>query len=123
WKLFSAGLRHPREEENHREWWILWRRAAGGLAGPRQEVLFEQVAAHLLPGQKRRNVPAEATRPGVLQEMWRLAATLEWIDPSEKVKLGEALLSTVSPSTAPPYAFWALARLGARQPVGGTVAH
>src|SRR5207302_1324629 len=40
-----------------------------------------------------------------------------------KVKLAEALLTQVSPSSAPPYAFWALARLGARQPVSGVIAH
>jgi hypothetical protein len=124
WKVFSAGLRHAREEENHREWWILWRRASGGLAVDRQEVLFGQLAAHLLPGvARRRQVPAEAVRPGVLQEMWRLAASLEWIAPSEKVRLGEELVASVSPSAAPPYAFWALARIGARHPMSGTVAH
>jgi molecular chaperone DnaK (HSP70) len=124
WRLFNAGLKHPRDEENHREWWILWRRVAGGLDVQRQETLFGQVAAHLLPdAARRRNVPPEAVRPGVLQEMWRLAATLEWIAPAEKVKLGEVLLSAVSASAAPPYAFWALARIGARVPVSGTVAH
>jgi hypothetical protein len=124
WETFSQEIRHKREEENHREWWILWRRAAGGLGMPRQELLFDRVSRHLLPGQqKNRQVPPEAERPGVLQEMWRLAASLERIEPELKVRLAERLMVSLSPSQTPPYAFWALARLGARWPISGTVSH
>ena len=124
WALFGQDLRFKRDEENHREWWILWRRAAGGLDIKQQSSLFERISPQLLPSQqKSRQGPKEAERPGVLQEMWRLAASLEWVEPGLKVQLGETLLSGLSPSQAPPYSFWALARLGARWPVSGTVSH
>jgi len=102
----------------------VWRRAAGGLDSTRQEILFDRVSRHLLPQQqKSRQVPPEAERPGVLQEMWRLAASLERIEPELKVRLAEQLLTGLSPSQAAPYAFWALARLGSRWPISGTVSH
>jgi molecular chaperone DnaK (HSP70) len=124
WALFKDELRHKKEEENHREWWIMWRRAAAGLDAARQQALLERIAIHLLPStDRRRQDPAAAERPGVLQEMWRLAASLEWADPRTKVRLGDEILSGLSASQAQPYAFWALARIGARWPMSGTIAH
>jgi hypothetical protein len=58
--------------------------------------------------------------------MWRAAASLERLDAKHKEMMGHALVKGLKRSPAPPYAFWALTRLGARALLYGplnTVVH
>ncbi|MBY0459681.1 MAG: molecular chaperone DnaK, partial [Gemmataceae bacterium] len=52
-------------------------------------------------------------------EMWRAAASLERLDAKTRETLGAAVLRECQKSPVPPYAFWALTRLGARVPFYG----
>jgi hypothetical protein len=58
----------------------------------------------------------QVARPGAneLTEMWRAAASLERIDVKQKEQLGSVLVKQCRRSPAPPFAFFALTRLGAR---------
>ncbi len=90
--------------------WIMWRRVAGGLNTPLQQNLFDRAKGFILPSKSK------GIKPGAneLAEMWRAIASLERLDSRNKQTLGEALLKSVRRSPVPTYAFWSLARLGAR---------
>ncbi|MCS7167791.1 MAG: Hsp70 family protein [Gemmatales bacterium] len=122
WKLLavpgkSSGATSPRAGEGGPEYWIMWRRVAGGLNAALQQALFDRLRPFLLP-VKGKSPPY---RPNAHEwaEMWRTAASLERLPLSTKQQLGEALLRQVKRRPIPPYAFWALARLGSRQPLYG----
>ncbi len=128
WKLLAAppraaGAAASRVPEGGADFWILWRRVAGGLNGALQQALFDRLRPILLPTKGRQIV-----RPNVneLNEMWRAAASLERLSTQHKEALGNALLKPVSKSPVPPYAFWALTRVGARSLLYGplnTIVH
>ena len=107
WKLLTA----PGSPEGGADYWILWRRAAGGLNASLQQLLFTKMKAVLLPGRGRVN------RPGAneLAEMWRAAAGLERLDARTRLALGDEALRQLGPT----HVYWALTRLGARQPLYG----
>jgi hypothetical protein len=116
----SAGLRLP---EGGADYWIMWRRVAGGLNVQYQSALFNRLRPFLLPG-KGKNVAKPPANE--LAEMWRAAASLERLDVKTKEAMGQVLLKSLRRSPTPHYGFYALTRLGARVPIYGplnTVVH
>jgi hypothetical protein len=97
--------------EGGADYWILWRRVAGGLNTVLQQQLFSRLRPHLLPSKGK-----SYSRPPANEyaEMWRAAAALERLDPRTKEQLGAALLRDLKKVPTPPYLFWSLTRLGAR---------
>ncbi len=112
WKLITTAAAAGGPEGGGADYWIMWRRAAGGLNAALQQSLWARLRPVLLPTKGK-----PAPRPGAneLAEMWRAAASLERLDSRTKQALGEELLGQVRRSPVPHYAFWALTRLGARQ--------
>ena len=76
-----------------------------------QNALYHRLRSVLLPAASKKVVKPAANE---LTEMWRAAASLERLDVKAKEQMGQALLKLVRRSPAPPYAFFALTRLGAR---------
>jgi hypothetical protein len=117
WKLMhapprtEAGRNVPRVPEGGADYWIMWRRVAGGLNPPLQNALLDRLRPALLPGKGKGGVKPGANE---LAEMWRAAASLERLDVKQKEGLGQALLKPLRRSPVPTYGFWALTRLGAR---------
>lgn len=109
WKLLH-GKPAAGSPEGGAEFWIMARRVAGGLSTSLQSTLFSRLRPVLLPGKGKASKPAA----NEYTEMWRAAASLERLDLKVKDLLGEAILKTVKRSPAPPHAFFALTRLGAR---------
>jgi hypothetical protein len=123
WKLIHAPSRPtgggrpatpagaPRLPEGGADFWIMWRRVAGGLQPPLQNALADRLRPALLPAKSRAVV-----KPGLneLAEMWRAVASLERLDVTLKEQLGQVLLKSLRRSPVPTYGFWALTRLGAR---------
>jgi hypothetical protein len=124
WKLLHAPVRPvgpsqrtaSRGPEGGADYWIMWRRVAGGLPAPLQQALFERLRPTLLPVKGK-----GAVKPGAneLAEMWRAAASLERLDVKQKDLLGQTLLKSLRRSPVPTYGFWALTRLGARVLLSG----
>ncbi|MCI0376294.1 MAG: hsp70 family protein [Gemmataceae bacterium] len=122
WKIMHAprstplapggrGAKTMGPPEGGADFWIMWRRVAGGLNLQLQNTLLNRLRSVLLPA-KAKNVAKPAANE--LAEMWRAAAALERIDVKMKEQLGPPLLKLCKRSPVPPYAFWALTRLGAR---------
>ncbi len=111
WKLITTGAAAG-GAEGGADYWIMWRRAAGGLNTALQQTLWARLRPVLLPAKGK-----PAPRPGAneLAEMWRAAASLERLDARTKQALGEELLAQIRRGPVPHYAFWALTRLGTRR--------
>src|SRR5262249_39712021 len=128
WKLTAAppraepGKAAPRVADSGADFWIMWRRVAGGLNAQLQAALTNRLRPALLPGKAKGAVKPAANE---LAEMWRTAASLERLDVKQKEQFGEALLKPLRRSPVPTYGFWALTRLGARKllygPLNGVV--
>jgi hypothetical protein len=115
WKLLHAPPRSggttPRLVEGGADYWIMWRRLAGGLNAQLQQALMERLRPVLTPAKGKGTIKPGANE---LAEMWRAAASLERVGVKQKEQLGQALLKPLRRSPAPTYGFWALTRLGAR---------
>ncbi len=122
--LFKDLLTNHGEQPIWMEFWILWRRIAGGLSEAAQTQLWNTLKPQLL-----RRVPVglpppttklKGVQPQGLEEMVRCAASLELLPPQEKAELGGWIVSRLeAPDTAGGPWAWALGRLGARVPVHG----
>ncbi len=116
WKLHIADKKLSQEVEIQK--WIAFRRISGGLTKGQQLQLF-----HLL-------LPTILSRKGVnakdeylYSEKLRCLASLELVDPEQKIKLGKGLLQRLVDGKGKPFDYWALGRLGARQPLYGSLAN
>jgi len=124
-RLFAESVQFHGEKANWIEFWVLWRRIAGGLSEAAQQAIWAYVKPHLA-----RRIPPDAppqkgkpkgVQPEGLDEMVRAAASLEHLPPAEKEVLGGWIAERLRghPSGGGPWA-WALGRLGARAPLRGS---
>lgn len=118
WRAFNAGLAHERDETCKLEWWILWRRIAGGLSRTQQDELWKRVAPLLLP--QARKPDKKPPSPQEAAEIWRAIAACERIESKKKAELGDVLLSLIEKRRSEA-ALWALGRIGARMPLYGPI--
>jgi hypothetical protein len=100
---------------------VLWRRIAGGLDEAAQGRIFDAVMPFLPPPDPRRPRPRVAgVKPEAIDEMIRLAASLERVPPERKRAAGEAILERAAREGPAPHLLWAIGRLGARVPFHGS---
>jgi hypothetical protein len=109
------------------EWWILWRRIAGGLAAGQQQALAHPLLAPIrvlhrqLTTGKGRSADFNPSSHEAA-EVWRLLGSLEYLPTTTKIELGGILLDLLPKKrleTVRSAVTWSLGRLGARQPVYG----
>jgi molecular chaperone DnaK (HSP70) len=119
--IFGEGLQFQSDPRAWQAWWVLWRRIAGGLEADAQARIFDAIAPLLPPADPRRPRPKT---PGVkaeaLDEVVRLAGSLERVPVGRKREAGEAILSRLEQEGPQPHLLWALGRLGARVPFYGS---
>jgi hypothetical protein len=108
------------------EFWVMWRRIAGGLTEAQHQAIWRYIEPHLA-----RRIPLTASKssarpkglqPEGLDEMVRTAASLEHLSTRDKVVFGNWISERLrAPGAAGggPWA-WALGRLGARVPLFGS---
>ncbi|MEX3941273.1 Hsp70 family protein [Paraburkholderia sp. BR10937] len=120
WSLFDDGIQFVGEGQVWSEWWTLWRRAAGGLNEAQQdEVLAAMTYLEEAAGSKRHKLPFDAAKLGV-PDMIRLYASLEQIAAERKIEIGERLLQRLQKPSENHQTWWAVGRIGARQPFYGS---
>ncbi len=110
WKIYQESQQFPKNVQVRSEWWILWRRVAGGLKSGQQRQFSQDLTTVMIPKKKKK----VKISPQEHLEMWMALANMELLYTKEKIKWGCQLLSEISPKTAKPQHFWALSRLGAR---------
>jgi len=119
--LFSQGVAFHKEKPVWMEFWIMWRRIAGGMSEQRHAEIWAYLKPHLerrlALHQPKHQPKLKGIQPEGLDEMVRLAAALEQLDPVEKIILGDWIAPRVA--TPGPWA-WALGRVGTRVPLYGS---
>ena len=119
WRLFNDGLHFPKSSQCGAEWWVLWKRAAGGLSRPQQTALLQDLRPALLPGNRRRKNRKKSSAQQV-REMWQVAGSLERVAVGPKREIFAGLVGDgASLSKLSDAEVWAVGRLGARAPVYG----
>jgi len=125
WRALQGNLIHP-SVMCRTEWWILWRRIAGGLAAGQQQALADPVLGPIrtlhrqLTAGKGRSDFAYGSHEAA--EIWRALGSLELLSVGSKIELGAMLLDILPKKkleASRPAILWAIGRLGARQPVYG----
>ncbi|MDT0137317.1 Hsp70 family protein [Acidovorax sp. PRC11] len=131
WELFGPGIAHSDDSQQWSEWWTLWRRIAGGLDAEQQQMVYDVIAYYLQPPGGT-DIPApEGPRMQAPDELLRMAASFERIQPADKTQFGGWLLQRLKqqqqrqqqPQRPTAELWWALGRLGARQPLYASVHH
>jgi hypothetical protein len=91
-KLFSESVQFHNEKAVWKEFWVLWRRVAGGLnPGHQQEIwnyLKPFLASRVPPRPAKQLAKPKGVHPEGVDEMARLAAGLEHLAWQDKVELG-----------------------------------
>jgi hypothetical protein len=125
-QLLTENVHFHSETSVWNEFWVMWRRVAGGLNEEQHQAIWRVLEPHLarrIPTIAAKNAPKpKGIQPEGLDEMVRTAAALEHLSPAQKATLGNwivARLRTPGQSAAGPWA-WALGRIGARVPIFGS---
>jgi molecular chaperone DnaK (HSP70) len=117
---FDERLAFPGEARGWQQFWIAWRRVAGGLDEAMQTKIRGFVDPHLAPpssGAKRPKKPASA-----LDDALDMASSLERVAPARRAELGAWVLERTW-TDRDPRLWTALGRLGARVPAYASVHH
>lgn len=117
WKIYAQGLCFKKNPQVTNEWWILWRRVAGGLPAGKQRQFIQDLRPVLMPkkGIKVRISAQERI------EIWMAVANMERLTLKDKVEFGRQLLFELHPKKSRPQLFWSLSRIGARELLYGPV--
>jgi len=119
--LFEQGIAFPQEGRSWQQFWIAWRRVAGGLDEALQCRIRDRVDPFVAPAGHGGKKP-KGFKPLALDEMLELAASLERVPAERRAKLGEWLLERTWTEQNP--RLWAaIGRLGSRAPTYGSVHH
>ncbi len=111
WKIYTKGVVHEKNAQAASEWWILWRRIAGGLTPGQQRQFAQDLTPVLMP---KKFVKVKLP-PQQYLEAWMAMANMEKLHVNDKVKWGRHLLMELKPKKTKPQFFWSLSRLGARE--------
>lgn len=124
WKRLRSRMYHP-GPGTLAEWWILWRRIAGGLASGQQQALANPVVTRLREELRKTKQGRSPGRSGHSQEQieaWRMLGSLERLPVAMKQEIGQLALDRWQSSPDDPQAAalcWVIGRIGARQPFYG----
>ncbi len=120
WSLYQQGIQF----KNHlgwTDWWVFWRRIAGGLNQEQQETILADIAKYLHPGAMKNPQSAKAAQDMGYESMVRLSASLEHLDVEDKVLLSSWFLSkAINHNQFQQAHWWALGRLASRTPLYGS---
>ncbi|HNR13270.1 MAG TPA: Hsp70 family protein [Thermodesulfobacteriota bacterium] len=120
WKIFPQGLYAANDAQCKAEWWILWRRIAGGLETGHQLTIFDRLRPYVLRQASGKAGKGKLrVEPQELMEMWMAAASFERLPIEIKQELGDTLLASIKGKKAGKLELWCLSRLGARMPFYG----
>jgi molecular chaperone DnaK (HSP70) len=118
WKIFDKGPIHSKNTQVCSEWWVLWRRVAGGLSAKQQRYMSQKISGMLRP---KKSIAKIRLAPQEELEIWMALANLERLSAQDKTDWGRLLLDQLKAKKAKPQYWWALSRLGARELLYGPV--
>jgi molecular chaperone DnaK (HSP70) len=121
WAVYPEGVQFGNDAQVWSQFWICWRRIAGGLDEAQQQRVFADLVPYLEPASARPRAKPKGPRAQGLEDMVRLAGSLERLPAAQKSELGTWLLARLAKSElSQPSVYWSLGRLGARAPWYGS---
>jgi hypothetical protein len=119
--LFDPGLAFPQETRGWQQFFIAWRRVAGGLDETAQDRILDTLEPWLRPSAVARQKP-KAFRPLAPDELLELVSWLERLPSARRGEIGRALVERTWRSRDP--RLWAaIGRIGARIPAYASLHH
>lgn len=108
WSCFKSGAAHQKNAKAMDQWWIMWRRVAGGLSREDQDQIFDKI----FPNIKR-------SKDQNSRELLLLAGSLERATMQKKLQLGNTLVTQILSGQKQliDAKIWALSRLVSRIPI------
>ncbi|MBK8258287.1 MAG: hsp70 family protein [Polyangiaceae bacterium] len=119
--LFAERLSFQNETRNWQQYWIAWRRFAGGLSESAQLGIRDAVDPFLAPAEQRLKKP-KGWKPDALAELLDMVASLERVPAGRRAELGAWILEKTWTDRDPRW-WGALGRIGARVPAYASVHH
>ncbi|MCF6807471.1 hsp70 family protein [Thiotrichales bacterium 19S9-12] len=112
-KLYNKGLEYTKSNACHHSWWVMWRRIAGGLDCQIQSKIYHDIQYALLIKTKQISKKNQIA----LDEKIRLLSVLEKLPLNLRINLGNELIKRIFKNPDSPTLWWALSRVGNRQPL------
>ncbi|WP_404971590.1 Hsp70 family protein [Vibrio campbellii] len=120
WGLYQQNIQF-KNHQGWTDWWVFWRRIAGGLSQEQQENILADIAKYLHPGAMKNPQSAKAAQDMGYESMVRLAASLEHLEVEDKVLLATWFLSkAINQNQFEQAHWWAMGRLASRTPLYGS---
>jgi hypothetical protein len=120
WPLFEGRLGFPDEAHGWQQFFIAWRRMAGGLTEPMQIAVRDAMDPVVAPPEAKLKAPKRM--PAHVDELVTMLASLERVPVPRRVSLGEWFLEKTWTDEDP--RLWsAIGRVGARVPLYASVHH
>lgn len=120
WGLYQQGIQF-KNHQGWTDWWVFWRRIAGGLSQEQQETILAGIAKYLHPGAMKNPQSAKAAQEMGYESMVRLSASLEHLEVEDKVLLASWFLNkALNHNQFEQAHWWAVGRLASRTPLYGS---
>ncbi|EJE8152652.1 hsp70 family protein [Vibrio alginolyticus] len=120
WGLYQQNIQF-KNHQGWTDWWVFWRRIAGGLSQEQQETVLADIAKYLHPGAMKNPQSAKAAQDMGYESMVRLSASLEHLEVEDKVLLATWFLSkAINHNQFEQAHWWAMGRLASRTPLYGS---
>ncbi|TOH84783.1 molecular chaperone DnaK [Vibrio parahaemolyticus] len=120
WGLYQQNIQF-KNHQGWTDWWVFWRRIAGGLSQEQQETILADIAKYLHPGAMKNLQSAKAAQEMGYESMVRLSASLEHLEVEDKVLLATWFLSkAINQNQFEQAHWWAMGRLASRTPLYGS---
>ncbi|MFH4591791.1 Hsp70 family protein [Vibrio alginolyticus] len=120
WGLYQQNIQF-KNHQGWTDWWVFWRRIAGGLSQEQQETILGDIAKYLHPGAMKNPQSAKAAQDMGYESMVRLSASLEHLEVEDKVLLATWFLSkAINQNQFEQAHWWAMGRLASRTPLYGS---
>ncbi|MCR9898696.1 hsp70 family protein [Vibrio alginolyticus] len=120
WGLYQQNIQF-KNHQGWTDWWVFWRRIAGGLSQEQQETILADIAKYLHPGAMKKPQSAKAAQDIGYESMVRLSASLEHLEVEDKVLLATWFLSkAINHNQFEQAHWWAMGRLASRTPLYGS---
>lgn len=123
WKIMLGDRQGSKSAECLVQQWICFRRVAGGLARGQQMQLAAELIPLLIDKKTGKIICKGRGDEYAYSEKIRTFASLERIELSLKIKIGNALIERLLNGEAQACDAWALGRIGARQLIHGSLAN
>lgn len=109
WLIQELDLAHPNNKASREQYFLLWRRVAGGLTAEQQDTLYAQWIEKTLQDTKQSYEPA------------RMLGAFEYLEPAKRLKLAQHFTASILARKDGycDHAIWALGRLLNRIPLYG----